>query len=421
MDCPSKVSPQAVVRALETLNDDKTEELVFHLGVETFTLDNIRISFTGSSRKIRLVQAWLDKDTDASWENIVSGLQQIRMAALAKDVATQYCPQLSAAALGSSESTTSPTVPLPPPVVAHSTCSSSSTAVTSSGHSDLSLIPTNNGSQPPTYAMKTETEARDTIFQLQLNFSDLICDTEIELCEKKAKDERFLRKFRCHLLALPVAKKAIHVKFFRESEDDLLQARTIEKIFAILSRYWSYFNYEILLHIINSFCTGTLQARMQTYCKMLREFEMSTTIDVYVCVMPPDKELEDAFSKMVLKIDKTASQCTLYDIRKLNEAITEGSSLCSHSVYVSSVTTNCVVVVVRFPSSAAGWVMAAMTPNFMHTHHLIEVAMDGKYLTVVEEDRKELVCVFRGPNTCFVLHLCCVVLPYLWLAPPPQH
>ena len=394
MACSSKVSPQAVVRALETLNDDKTEELVFHLGVETFTLDNIRISFTGSSRKIRLVQAWLDKDTDASWEKIVSGLKQIRMAALAKDVATQYCPQLSAAALGSSESTTPHTVPpvnTPPPVVAHLTCASSSTATTSSGYSNLSLIPTNKGSQPPAYAMKTETEARDTMFQLQQNFSDLICDTEIELCEKKAKDERFLRKFRCHLLALPVAKKAIHVKFFRESEDDLLQARTIEKIFAILSRYWSYFNYEILLHIINSFCRGTLQVRMQTYCKMLREFEMSTAIDIYVCVMPPDKELEDAFSKMVLKIDKPASKCTLYDIRKLNEAITEGSSLCSHSVYVSSVTTNCVVVVVRFPSSAAGWVMAAMTPDFMHTHHLIEVTMDEKYLTVIEEDRKELV------------------------------
>ena len=396
MDNSSKISPQAVVKALETLNDDKTEELVFHLGVETFTLDNIRINFTGSSRKIHLVQAWLDKDPDASWEKIVSGLKQIQMAALAKDVATQYCPQLSVAALGSGESTTPPTVPpvnTPPPVADHSTCFSSSTAVTPSSHSDLPLIPANNGSQPPVVVMKTKTEVTNAMHQLQQNFSDLICDTEIELCEKKAKDERFLRKFRCHLLALPVAKKAIHVKFFRESEDDLLQAKTIEKIFAILSRYWSYFNYEILLHIINSFCTGTLQVRMQTYCKMLQEFEMSTTIDVYVCVMPPDKEVEDAFTKMVLKKDKPASQCTLYDIRKLNEAITEGSSLCSHSIYVSSVNTNCVVVVVRFPSSAEGWVMAAMTPDFMHTHHLIEVALDGKHLSVIEADREELVSV----------------------------
>ena len=389
------------MRALETLNDDKTEELVFHLGVEKCTLDNIRIGFSAGSRKIPLVQAWLDQDADASWEKIVSVLKQIKMPVLAKDIATKYCPQLSVAALGSGESTAPHTVPpvnTPPPVAAHSTCSSPSIAITSSGHSDLPLIPTNNGSQPHANVMKTETEVRDTMFQLQEIFSDLICDAEIELCEKKAKDERFLRKFRCYLLALPVAKKAIHVKFFRESEDDLLQAKTIEKIFAILSRYWSYFNYEILLHIINSFCTGTLQVRMQTYCKMLQEFEMSTTIDVYVCVMPPDRELEVAFSKMVLKKDKPASQCTLYDIRKLNEAITEGSSLCSHSVYVSSVTTNCVVVVVRFPSSAAGWVMGAMTPDFMHTHHLIEVALDGKYLTVIEAGREELVCVVTGPN-----------------------
>ena len=136
---------------------------------------------------------------------------------------------------------------------------------------------------------------------------------------------------------------------------------------------------------------------------------METTVDVYICAMPPDKELEVAFSKMVMKIDKPSSKCTLHEIRKLNEAITEGSSLCSHSVYVSSVTTNCVVVVVRFPSSAAGWVMGSMTPDFMHTHHLIEVALNGKYLTVieakllrhltVEERDRELVNVLTYPNT----------------------
>ena len=409
MDCSVKVSPQAVVRALETLNDDKTEELVFHLGVETFTIDNIRISFTGSSRKIHLVQAWLDKDTDASWEKIVSGLKQIRMPVLAKEIATQHCQDTTVPSADPSKSVTIHKVQhdCTPPVEG---------AITPMPLTTTPAAQPPNPTNPPSLpSVETVAKVKATILHLEKMFSGLITTTRSALCKKESLNREFLDEFRDHLLVLPVAKKATHVKFFRESEDDIIEAKSIRKIFAILSRYWSYCNYEILHHIIISFCEALL-GNMQEYCTELEKFEMETTVDVYICVMPPDKELEVAFSKMVLKIDKPSSQCTLYDIRKLNEAITEGSSLCSHSVYVSSVTTNCVVVVVRFPSSAAGWVMAAMTPDFMHTHHLIEVAMDGEYLTIIEEDELHLVCVFT-----FVLLLCCVVLPCLRLAPPPQH
>ena len=44
-----------------------------------------------------------------------------------------------------------------------------------------------------------------------------------------------------------------------------------------------------------------------------------------------------------------------------------------------------------FPSSAVGWVLSAMTPAFMHTHLLSEVAVDGRQLTIFEADSDELV------------------------------
>ena len=78
-----------------------------------------------------------------------------------------------------------------------------------------------------------------------------------------------------------MSKKVPHAKFFRESEDDFLMARNMEKIFAILRRYCSYRNYEVLREVVRKFCEVGLQRRMQEYCKSLEKFEKDTAVDVY--------------------------------------------------------------------------------------------------------------------------------------------
>ena len=88
---------------------------------------------------------------------------------------------------------------------------------------------------------------------------------------------------------------------------------------------------------------------------------------------------------------KHESQCTLHEVRKLNKAIIKKSTLCSHSIYIGAVSRICVVVRLRFPSSAVGWVLAAITPGFMTTHLLTEVSVDGCQLTAVQA-QSNLVC-----------------------------
>ena len=63
-------------------------------------------------------------------------------------------------------------------------------------------------------------------------------------------------------------------------------------------------------------------------------------------------------------------------------------------MYIVNENVQCVEVVVAFPSSAVGWVLSAMTPAFMHTHLLSEVAVDGRQLTTIEADSYELVSVY---------------------------
>ena len=281
--------------------------------------------------------------------------------------------------------------------MSHTTSSLSETRTVATESS--AIPPTTDGTQSLSVTAWNIGKAKATILQLEMRFADLMSKAKDETSDKENQDQKFLKKLRSGFLLMPVTKRATHVKFFQEKLNDILAADNTQKILAIVCLYSNcdYRNYEILLQLITRFCGVPLQKSMQQYCKMLEGFEKDTTIDVYIGAIPPEensKELEESFSKMVVKIDKPSSECKLYEIRKLNEAIIEGSYLNSHSVYIGSVSPNCVVVVFRFPRSAVGWVLATMTPNFMYTHLLTEVTVDRKCLTVLTTDIDKLVCIY---------------------------
>ena len=70
---------------------------------------------------------------------------------------------------------------------------------------------------------------------------------------------------------------------------------------------------------------------MQEYCESLEKFEKETAVDIYLKALEASDILK---TKMTVKINKPASKCTLHEIRKLKEAITERASLQSYSMYI---------------------------------------------------------------------------------------
>ena len=226
-------------------------------------------------------------------------------------------------------------------------------------------------------------------------YADICACTEIELGTKEAKDSSFLVKFRYRLLLLPVRKAILHVKFFDVNENDILEAKSIKKLLGIACRYMDYYNYDILHSIVKIFCSPKLKQSMEEFRKSLEEFETATTVDVYLNAIADEMEegVRKGFSEMVVEIGKPATQCTLREVRQLNKAIIKESSLCSHSVYIGAVSRGSVVVRFIFPSSAVGWVLAAITPEFMASHHLIEVTVDGIRLSTIKANIIELVCL----------------------------
>ena len=402
------MSPQEVARALQPLSYDETRQLVFHLGVEEHVIKDIDSSTYSGSRSIRAIQTWLNKDTEASWGKLVSALNMVGRDVLASKLATQHCPQLAVAVSPSSgpeqpatvQSVNTPATPLTPAAPsppATGPVSGSEQSPDPPAHTTYSPPPIPpdqpplSSHQPPTPTFWSLEKVKATIQELEVRFLDLNTDVEDEICEKEEQDKKFLRKFRKHIQLMPVSRKAPHAKFFRECEREFLVARDAEEILAILCRYVNYRNYEPLREIVVRFCGSLLQASMQDYCVMLEMFEKATPVNTYTNAISAGKSLKFAFSRMVLRINKSEFECTLYEIRKLKEEIAEAASLSSHSVYIESEGVHCVEVAISFPSSVVGWILSAMTTDFMTTHHITEVAVDDRKLTVVQAERHQLV------------------------------
>ena len=371
------------MNALRTLNDEQSKELFYQLEVPLHILDGITADHRGNMRKIHYVQAWFDQEVEASWEKIVAGLELIGMKALAETLATQKC--LGGTPISGAVNLT-PDLPSSPATAPEA----SGPQTDGSSPTHPSLSPVAHPSSPSSPSDRVS-QVRAEIDRLSDTFSDLMSDTRDEICMRESLDPAFLKRFRDRLLDLPVAKKAPHTKFFHEKLDDLLNARSTEKIFAIIRCYCSYRNYAVLQEVIRKFCKAVLQRRMQEYCESLESFEKATFINVYLEAIEASDILSSEFTKMTVKINKPSSQCTLHEVRKLKETIAERASLQSYSVYVGDISESSVQLELGFPASCVGWILGVFTPDFLTTHLLSDVVFGQQHLSILDWPQEKLV------------------------------
>ena len=230
-------------------------------------------------------------------------------------------------------------------------------------------------------SQKSVETVRYEIENLEDNFLQLTCETTALLSEKEKKDDNFLKNFTDYLINFPVAKKAIHVKFFFKNEDEILRAENIRKLFAILGRYCNYRNYEIIVHIVKKFGNVKLKRGIRIYCDSIKKFEMSTSVSVYLKAISvlPDSQICKGFEKMAMKINKSTDECSLHEIRQLKEAIAESAAVHSYSVYMESVAESSVLVQFLVHPACAQMVHAAITPDFSYLYNVtvVEVSDNG--------------------------------------------
>ena len=205
MTASTRLSLAGVAKALETLTSEETKQLIIRFKVPLNVVIDIETEYkTSSSRKTHTIQAWLNRDTEASWGKIVSGLNDLGMIVLAKEIARQHGLSVAPASVDVNQSSHQMTSPVVVP---------SGPPASRPAGSELCPVATPSSPTPSTDRVS---QVRDDIERLDDTFSDLMFEAQSEMCLRESVDPPFLTKFRSRLLGLSIAKKSTHTKFFRE-------------------------------------------------------------------------------------------------------------------------------------------------------------------------------------------------------------
>ena len=376
-----------VSNALQPLTVAQVKELMFQVGVPLNLLDDIDAEYKGQSRKHHYIQKWLDIDANTSWDKLVKGLRQMKMNSLAADIESTHLSMdrvvtckssvspvhTAAVILSHTDNDALKLQPAGPSSTPYPTVVSQVSTTKSSKDLASLSISTHNPLQGIDSLVK---EVKEKIEYLEKEFSDIKSEARQLLTEKERQDPFFLERFRDHLLDMSVTRKRVHIRFFSRNEDEIISAKTIQKLFIILGRYCNYSNYEIVFEVSKRFCSE-LQARMLLYHQSLTSFEKSTTVKVYLSAIAanPQGVIFKEFMHMTLKVDKQPSECTLHEIRLLKESIDERGALESYAMYIDTPGEGSVHVRLLILKEVWRKVAFVLTPDFKRHHHITNVAI----------------------------------------------
>ena len=203
--------------------------------------------------------------------------------------------------------------------------------------------------------------------ELQHMFVTVVTHTTICFQEKEAA---FLGKFRITLKNLPLSNRFEHLYFLDEKKDNIKKAKDVEEILDILDPHWNYREYALLEHIIKEFGTSKLKEEMKEYILKLEKFEKNTSVKDYNSAALDEIQIPDYYEELEITQSKDPTQCSLYDVRQLKYEIVARSTLTGYAVFLKSIRSNSVKIILAFPPGAHTYLSEALDKQFMETHQL---------------------------------------------------
>ena len=218
----------------------------------------------------------------------------------------------------------------------------------------------------------------------------MLTHTKILFTKKESRSDEFLSELRITITTLPLSSMFQHLHFLQDERENVNRAESITEVFDILDRHWNWSDYYLLQRLVAEFGDESLKQEITKYVAELEQFEKATTIQLFnspiLFMQIRNWKHPYAFSRAVMMLQKDASECTLYDIRKLKEELTSKSSLNKGTIYNGDVRTSSVAVEVAFPEDALELIAPALDAAFLKQHHIISVTLDGKPLEEYDED-----------------------------------
>ena len=192
---------------------------------------------------------------------------------------------------------------------------------------------------------KLESEVEDIGFK----FADLMCSTRTSLNDRKVSP----KDLAISVLSLKAMQSAAFQKpLVLKDEDKILSAESVSDILLTLMPYMSFFNYEVLKHIINDLGTDEDRKNMESYLNSFHQFCKRNVFEV-----PPNvygqasSTLESMFA--VKLTDSSNDSVTVIKVSNARRRIAKILDINPSCLYLCHVDKGCVELVFLMPTFVA--------------------------------------------------------------------
>ena len=219
----------------------------------------------------------------------------------------------------------------------------------------------------------------ERIQTMEMKFDQLVDKVQDGLLEQNIPLQRLKR---C-ITRLPASIKYQHITFIRENLTDIKESESMEDIFLLLNLYWDFLNYTLLEHIVNNFGSNDTKAAMANYVTELVAFRKATNLSDFISHWPCTGKVPPDMSRLVVKMEKDWSNCTLEDVEQFRRTLTQKLLLPSFAVLLRDAEQGCISLTWLIPSS----IVKLLSKDIHNTkldwfreHHLERLAIDGQDL-----------------------------------------
>ena len=278
----SKSAP-TVKTLLEESQDvtDGWQDVGMFLDLKCSDIRTIELDYPQNTRRRRMAMfdKWLQKETDPTWEKYCEALEKASYKVMAKELREKYCSS----------------VPIPP-----STCETADPCD--------QISPKDLDQVQHVLEINAKGDLAEIFEKLQINFTQLVQDTEVTLLDED--------------ITLGCLKRCCK-EHFKEFPMD--EVNSVEQLFTEISKYYCFLNYAFLGRIIKTFLKHTkLIVCLREYDQQLEKFLCSTTLKdfkelILNAYKPSDKLMETTagFHTVFIKLEGLWLDKSLEDMRKL--------------------------------------------------------------------------------------------------------
>ena len=178
-------------------------------------------------------------------------------------------------------------------------------------------------------------------------FQDLFSATTLSLKQRKTTVMELL----CNLVGLgplPPAYKGLDLPEFSQQLPKLMQSKTIDEAMLVIGTYCSFFNFRMIVHIINKL--GTRQDRKNLE-KYREEFDKYAERHMFECPAEVGA-VSEGLANMFVKLDETFNSCTVRGLDLFVENLRKTLKISTGAVFkLTHVTPGCLKLTFQLPYS----------------------------------------------------------------------